>query len=123
MRALAVLTVLSMCFLAACDRQPSAVPDDPSFAADVLPVFNSNCASCHSGSTPTGSYPLTTYAGAMSVGSDSIANVIAGSADSSLLYRRVTGEVEPRMPLGGAPLDTVPTGTVRNWINRGARDN
>jgi hypothetical protein len=107
----------------ACDQNPSMVPTDPSFAGNVLPIFSVACAGCHSGPSPAGSYVLTSRAGAVSGGSDTVPNVRPGSPDSSTLYRRITGADQPRMPLGSAALDTIQTGTVRNWILRGAQDN
>lgn len=101
---------------------PSAVPEHPHFATDVLPVLNTNCAGCHGAIAPTGSYSVTSHAGVLGPGTDSVPNVIAGRPDSSLIYLRITGAATPPMPLGGSPLDTVATGTVRNWIADGAQD-
>jgi len=118
-----VPVALAGLLLLACRGTPGPVPADPSYAADVQPVFNSNCISCHGATAPSGNYSLTSRAGALGTGSDSIPNVIPGSAGSSKLYLRVTGDEAPRMPQGGAPLDSVETGTVRNWIDKGAKDN
>jgi hypothetical protein len=99
------------------------VPTDPSYANDVQPIFNASCLSCHSGTSPSGGYSLASRAGALGNGSDTVPNVIPNSADSSKLYRRVVGTEAPQMPLGQAPLDTVKTATIRNWIDKGAKDN
>jgi hypothetical protein len=120
-RALTVITIIVL--FAACDQPASSVPQDPSFATDVLPILNASCAGCHSGSAPSGDYAVTTYSGVVSGGTDSIPNVIPGAADSSRLYQRLIGAVLPQMPLGGTPLDTIRLYTIRNWIDRGARDN
>ncbi len=105
--------------IAACDSTPGEVKADPSFAADIKPAFNANCVSCHSGTGPSGSYDLTSRAGALGPGSDSVANVIPGNASSSLLWQRLD---DGSMPPAGR-LDTVPIANVRNWINQGAKDN
>jgi mono/diheme cytochrome c family protein len=119
-----LLALLTVTLLAAgCTTPQPEVPADPSFAADVQPIFSSNCISCHANSAPTGSYSLTSYAGALGAGTDSIPNVIPNSADSSKLYRRIIGTEAPQMPPGQAPLDTVKTATVRNWIDKGAKNN
>ena len=117
--ALAALLLASV----ACKNSPSEVPADPSYATDIQTIFNSHCIQCHGNSSPSGGYSLTNHAGATGSGSDTIANVIPNSADSSKLYRRITGAETPQMPLGQAALDTVKTATVRNWINKGAKDN
>jgi hypothetical protein len=109
--------------LLGCTTAPSDVPVDPSYATDVQPIFSANCITCHGTSSPSGGYSLTSFAGATGPGSDTIPNVVAGSADSSKLYRKVKGIETPQMPLGQAPLDTVKTATIRNWIDKGAKDN
>jgi|GEM_PF-1366145 len=103
-----------------CDSTPSSVPADPSYAADVQTIFGASCITCHGTSSPSGSYSLTSYAGATGPGSDTVPNVAAGSANSSQLYRRLLGNETPQMPLGQPALDTVKTTTVRNWIDNGA---
>jgi mono/diheme cytochrome c family protein len=109
--------------LLGCTTTPSEVPADPSYATDVQPIFSANCVACHGNSSPSGDYSLTSYAGATGGGSDSVTNVIAGSADSSKLYRKVKGIETPQMPFGQPALDTVKIATIRNWINRGAKNN
>ena len=123
MKPFALLSCVLVLAFVGCETTPSEVPADPSYATDVQPVFNSHCISCHSGSNPSGSYTLTDRAGATGNGSDSIPNVIAGNADSSKLYRRVAAIETPQMPLGQPALDTVKTATIRNWINKGGKDN
>jgi mono/diheme cytochrome c family protein len=112
-----------MLTLFGCTATTSEVPTDPSYAADVQPIFNGNCLSCHGTAGPSGGYSLTSHAGALGGGSDTVPNVIPNSADSSKLYRRIIGAETPQMPLGQAPLDTTRTATIRNWINKGASDN
>lgn len=113
----------AMLVLSGCTTTSSSVPADPSFATDIQSIFNGNCITCHGNASPSGGYSLTSYAGATGNGSDSIPNVIAGSADSSKLYRKVKGIETPQMPLGQPPLDTVKIATVRNWIEKGAKNN
>jgi mono/diheme cytochrome c family protein len=114
--------VLALGFLG-CETAPSDVPVDPSYATDVQPIFSANCITCHGTSGPSGDYSLTSRAGTLGGGSDTVLNVIPGAADSSTLYRKIKGIETPQMPLGQPALDTVKMGTVRNWINKGAKDN
>ena len=118
-----MVPVMLVLVLLGCTTAPSDVPVDPSYATDVQPIFSANCVTCHGTSSPSGGYSLTSYAGATGPGSDTVPNVILNSADSSKLYRRVTGTETPRMPLGQPALDTVKTATIRNWIDKGAKDN
>jgi mono/diheme cytochrome c family protein len=112
-----------MLAITGCKTAPSEVPGDPSYATNVQPIFDGNCVTCHGGASPSGGYSLASRAGATGNGSDTIPNVVPNSADSSKLYRRVTGDETPQMPIGQSALDTVRTATVRNWINKGAKDN
>jgi len=109
--------------LPGCTTTPSDVPADPSYATDVQPIFSGNCIGCHGSASPSGGYSLNSYAGALGNGSDTVPNVIPNNADSSKLYRRITGTETPQMPPGQAPLDSVKTATIRNWINKGAKEN
>jgi len=109
--------------LLGCTTTPSGVPADPSYSTDVQPIFNGSCVTCHGDASPAGGYSLTSRAGAIAGGSDSVPNVVPNDAASSKLYRRISGAETPQMPPGQAPLDTVKTATVRNWIDKGAKDN
>jgi hypothetical protein len=107
---------------AGCTTGPTSAPADPSYSSDVQPIFGSHCVSCHGGSSPRAGYALTSRAGAMGNGSDSLPNVVPGSADASKLYRVVAGLEPPAMP-PGQPLDAVQQQTIKNWIDKGAKDN
>jgi hypothetical protein len=107
---------------AGCTTGPTSAPADPSYASDVQPIFNSNCVSCHGGSSPRAGYSLTSRAGAMGNGSDSLPNVVPGSADASKLYRVVAGLEQPQMPPGQS-LAAVSQQTIKNWIDKGAKNN
>ena len=123
MRLFILVPAILILALPGCTTAPSEVPADPSYATDIQPIFSANCITCHGGASPSGGYSLTSRAGATGPGSDTIPNVVAGSADSSKLYRKVKGIETPQMPLGQPALDTVKTATIRNWINKGAKDN
>lgn len=114
--------VLVLAVLAAIGCESSEqVKNDPSFADDVKPIFTSSCATsgCHADSNPKGNYVLTSRAGALGNGSDTVPNVIPGDSDSSLLYQRIDlGDMPP-----SGPLDAMKSATIRNWINQGAKDN
>ena len=106
-------------------QQSEQVKTDPSYAADVKPILTASCATsgCHAGAAAAGSYDLTTHAGALAGGTDTLPNVVPGQADSSKLYLRIAGYETPQMPQGGTPLDDMKAATIRNWINKGAKDN
>jgi len=119
----AAVTLVALLLALACKTNPPGVPADPSFAADIQTIFNNHCLQCHGTSSPQAGYSLASHAGAMSNGSDTIPNVIAGSADSSKLYRKVKGIETPQMPYGQPPLDSVNLEVIQNWIDKGAKNN
>lgn len=115
------LPVIAIVFLLvlACQSSPGEVKADPSLRTDISAVFNNHCVSCHSGAAPAAGYDLSSHAGTLGPGSDSIPNVIPGDATASRLWQRLA---DGTMPPGGR-LDTVDIANVRNWINQGARNN
>ena len=131
MRALAVLFVTLL--LVGCGSQPAPAPapkaetpatSEVSFAKDIQPILTQTCMPCHAGGKDAkGNYDLTSYAGGTGNGSDSTPNVILGNADSSTLYRRVTGTVMPQMPKERPPLNAVQLTTIKKWIDQGAKNN
>jgi hypothetical protein len=45
-----------------------------------------------------------------------------GSAEASILYKVISGEMEPRMPVGGVKLPDSDIATIKKWIDEGAPD-
>jgi hypothetical protein len=62
---------------------------------------------------------LSTRAAALKGGQKSGAAIIPGDSARSPLYRRLTGQDKPAMPLGGKLTDSEVT-IIRNWIDSGA---
>jgi hypothetical protein len=111
-----------------------SAPAPISYAGQVQPIFTSNCLSgCH---TPGGIGPFSLLEGE-SYGT--IVNMPATvsptcpgvvyrvrpfSADSSVLYRRISGtSCGVQMPYFRPPLLTADQNLIRDWINQGAQNN
>lgn len=90
------------------------------YQRQIHPIIAAKCLSCHSQERRSGGLSLTTWQEALD-GGRSGATIKPGSSASSLLVRRITGESEPRMPIGGAPLTATEIATIRMWIDQGAR--
>lgn len=86
----------------------------------VHPILAAKCWSCHSQEKRSGGLSLATLADVLN-GGRSGAAIQPGSAATSLLVRRVNGEVQPRMPLGAPPLSGAEAAILRAWIDQGAR--
>lgn len=108
------------------------VKADPSFASDIQEIFDRtgcSASSCHGAAESAG---LRLTAGAshgelvnVQATSESVLRVIPGDATGSYLVIKLEGRqtVGARMPEGGAALDAVDMGNIRNWINQGAKNN
>ena len=64
-------------------RKPLAV----TYTAQIKPLLQLRCVSCHGGAKPAGSYDLSTYPGVLGPGTDLTRNAIAGDRYSRLLTK------------------------------------
>jgi hypothetical protein len=84
------------------------------------PVALTKCQQCH-GETAQMSHLSVTSRDALLKGGDHGAALVPGDADSSLLYKRITGQVKPPMPMAPLPgLSNEEIAAIRDWINAGA---
>src|SRR5258708_11332442 len=110
------LLALAICF-AGVPLWPA--PNDPvSFRSDVAPILEKKCVSCHGPAQQMSLLDLSSRSAALKGGQKGPA-IIPGDADGSLFYRRITGQDQPAMPLGGK-LTPAEIATVRKWIDAGA---
>src|SRR5678816_3551287 len=84
------------------------------FKRDVEPIFAANCISCHGAKVALSGLRLDVKAEALKV-------ITPGNSAKSSLIGRVTGEIEPRMPMGKAPLSAAQIGILRTWVDQGAQ--
>lgn len=110
------------------------IKPDPSFNDDVYEIFTRRgCtnSSCHGGGAGglTMSSAATAYANLVdkaAVGKTGETRVIPGDAVNSYLVKKLEGAVGiagVQMPNGGEPLDNIDLTNIKNWINKGAKDN
>ena len=98
----------------------AAPPSAPSFAADVLPFFQENCAACHGS---LGGWDASSYEGVMTSGNNAPV-VVPGDPATSLLALKLLGTQPSGAPMpmsGPLPLDLVQP--ILDWIAAGALDN
>jgi hypothetical protein len=98
---------------------PAAQPQID-FAADVQPILAEKCLSCHGEALKLSRLDLRTRESALSGGNRGPA-LVPGNAEQSRLYRHVAGLDPPAMPMRGAPLTTSQIGTIKRWIDEGAK--
>lgn len=91
------------------------------FVKDIEPLLQKNCVKCHGPEKHKGDLRLDSKAAAMKGGKDG-AVIVAGQADKSDLYHRITlpAGSDDIMPSKGDPLTKAETDLIRDWINQGA---
>lgn len=119
---LASLLILS-CTDMGSEPENNSPPDQVSYANDIQPIFNSNCAGsqCHIGGTSNG-LSLVSYSTLME-GGISGPVVIPGEPDSSIIVQRLEGTIQPQMPFQRPPQPQSQIQLIRDWIAQGAQDN
>lgn len=126
--------------LAACDDDPAGPPErvikaEPSFATDILEVFERrgcSASDCHGAMGGRAGLELVGNAAAdhaQLVGVDAVleaaVRVVPGNADDSYLVIKIEDRqgIGQRMPIDGAALDEIDRTNIRNWIENGAPNN
>lgn len=132
-----VLLVWMTVVIVSCSGDENGVTPPPggqqvSFATQVQPIFTASCAvpGCH---VPGGSAPFSLASGSSrgnlvdqpaTTSSCSFLRVKPFVADSSVLYRRISGtSCGAQMPLGRTPISSSSQQLIRDWINQGALNN
>jgi hypothetical protein len=97
-------------------------PGTVDFNKQIKPILDANCSGCHSLEKRSGGLSLAQYSDLLDGGRSGTA-VRPGSSAKSTLMQHLTGEMEPRMPFGKAPLSGANLALIRTWIDEGARPN
>jgi hypothetical protein len=98
----------------------NSITDEMSFANDIVPILNTNCAlsGCH---VPGAKAPDLSAADAYKSLTDG-SYIKANDPDNSELIFWLTGKKSPMMPLGGT-LDATSNAKIYAWIKQGAKNN
>lgn len=121
---LKILILMGMAlFLSSCyyDEFPPDVvdvPDEVSYSADIMPLWEGQCYSCHQGNIPPDLTPELSY--------NSLLNgfVEPNDSENSILYLSLihAPNVSP-MPTPTEQWPASKTELVKAWIDQGAKDN
>ena len=107
--------------LASLDKKPAAAPprvdvvkatgnEKVSFTRDIMPELMDTCGRCHNDRQKRSGFSVTSFEKLMQGGSSGRV-IIAGSLDSSRMWRLINGDDQPVMPAGNQ------TGITRKWYN------
>ncbi|MFN4222867.1 MULTISPECIES: hypothetical protein [Novosphingobium] len=104
-----------------------------SYAADIVPLLESQCATCHltgeeaGGMALVGDMAIASLVGQPAEEAPGLMRVVAGDPDRSYLVMKLEGThianggAGAQMPFGAPPLTAAEIATVRAWIAQGAR--
>lgn len=91
------------------------------FSADVKPILNKKCITCHGGVKAKGGFSLLFQEEALAPTESGKPAIIPGKPDASEMIRRLTlSDPEERMPYKHEPLTKEEITTLRLWIKQGA---
>lgn len=91
------------------------------YNAEVKPLFNKKCITCHGGVKKESGFSLLFRSEALSKGESGKLAIVPGDPDNSEMIRRLTSkDPEERMPYQHAPLSTKEIDMLRQWIKEGA---
>jgi len=95
--------------------------DPVDFNADIRPILNTKCISCHGGVKESAGFSLFSREDALRKTDSGKPAIIPGDPDDSEFIRRLTTEdVEERMPYHGQPLSAEEIAKLKEWIKEGA---
>jgi mono/diheme cytochrome c family protein len=97
--------------------KPVAMVD---YNREIHAILADHCLVCHNQDKRSSGLSLGTHDDILAGGRTG-AVVKPGNSADSLIIKRLKGEVQPRMPLGGDPLSDAEIATIRTWIDQGAR--
>ena len=99
-------------------RQTAPEPSTktPSFAADVMPIFEAKCAACHGS---LGGWDATSYETVMTTG-DHAPVVIPGDAQGSLLAQKMLGTAQGLVMPPSGKMSDAEIQVILDWITAGA---
>ena len=109
------LSLLAVLFAGCSDR-----PVD--FNADVKPILNKRCISCHGGVKQSGGFSVLFREEALDTTESGKLAIVPGDAHASEMIRRLTlSDPELRMPLKEEPLTKEEIDILTRWIDQGAQ--
>jgi hypothetical protein len=89
------------------------------FSQDIAPILATKCIGCHGLESTMGGLDLRTKEGLLKGGQHG-SGVVPGKAAESSLYRHLTGQIQPQMPMGGRLSDQQIV-VFKKWIDGGAQ--
>lgn len=97
-------------------------PEKVDFSADVKPIINKNCITCHGGVRAKAGFSLLFPEEALAKTESGKFAIIPGDPEGSEMIRRITlSDPEERMPYRHEPLGQKEINILKRWIKQGAQ--
>ena len=109
------------------DSGPYIVPPDVvppvSFSAEIQPIFDAYCISCHDENHSYLNLKSCCSWYELSATGYNAPYIDTINPEQSTLYKRITGVIAPVMPSTGTPLSQNDIDIILRWIDEGAKNN
>jgi ABC-type branched-subunit amino acid transport system substrate-binding protein len=92
----------------------------PDYSAQIAPIFQQKCLTCHSKATQMGGLVVDSYEAVMK-GGDHGRMIVPGKAEESLMVQMLEGKVQPLMPFGADPVSPSTIAVIKAWVDAGAK--
>lgn len=117
---LALSVALGVFFLPVAMKTARSADRAVDFQQNIAPIFAAACSECHSGKESQGELRLDSRDAALK-GGFSGPGIVAGSAEKSEIYQRITSsDPDLRMPYQREPLSPEKIALIRTWLDQGA---
>lgn len=112
-----VLGLIFFCFLAVGSCSEKRID----FNAEIRPIFNEHCVSCHGGVKQSGGFGLVFRENALKETDNGKLGIAPGDPQNSELYQRIIHhDIDERMPLEEEALPKEDIEKIKKWIEQGA---
>ena len=113
-----VLVFLTYCILHSMSTGSQRVD----FNAEIRPILNKKCITCHGGVKRSGEFSLLFRTEALGVNESGKRAIVPGNvAESEMIHRIKHADPEVRMPPEGDPLSKEEINLLTQWIEEGAK--
>lgn len=98
------------------------MPEKVTYDEHIQPIFRENCFACHNQDDPDSDLALDSYARVMQGGAGGVA-IAPGDPDGSRLWKLVSHQESPEMPLEDDKLPDESLALIKAWIAGGVLEN
>lgn len=99
-------------------ESPVLAASVPSYSAEIAPIFQKNCLSCHNSVQHKSGLIMESYSALLKGGKHG-QSFLPHNAKGSLMVQMLEGDVDPQMPADADPLPAAQISLIKAWIDAG----